>query len=144
MVNGGFESGSSPWTATAGVVTNQSGQVSHSGAYMAWLNGYGASHTDSASQSLALPAGCATARLAFYLHIDTDEDESVVYDRFTVSVGGQTLETLSNLDAAPGYVLKSYDVSRFAGQTVTLKFQGVEDQSLQTSFVVDDVTLQAS
>ncbi|MFI6003585.1 M28 family peptidase [Streptomyces sp. NPDC051366] len=144
VVNGGFESGSSPWTATSGVITNQSGQVSHSGSYMAWLTGYGTSHTDSASQSLTLPAGCATARLAFYLHIDTDEDENVVYDRFTVSVGGQTLETLSNLDAAPGYVLKSYDVSRFAGQTVTLKFQGVEDQSLQTSFVVDDVTLQAS
>ncbi len=111
---------------------------------MAWLNGYGMGHTDSAAQSLTLPSGCATGKLSFYLHIDTDEDENVVYDRFTVSVGGQTLETLSNLDANQGYVLKTYDVSKFAGQTVTLKFQGVEDQSLQTSFVVDDVTLQVS
>ncbi|MET9696741.1 M28 family peptidase [Streptomyces sp. NPDC006529] len=144
VANGGFESGTSPWTSTSGVITNQAGEAPHSGAYMAWLNGWGTARTDSAAQSLTLPADCATGRLAFYLHIDTDETESVVYDTLTVSVGGQTLETLSNVNATSGYVLKTYDVSRFAGQTVTLQFQGVEDQSLQTSFVVDDVTLQVS
>ncbi|MEU7554368.1 M28 family peptidase [Streptomyces sp. NPDC044571] len=144
VANGGFENGSSPWTATSGVITNQSGEVAHGGAYMAWLNGWGSARTDSASQSLTLPSGCASGRLTFYLHIDTDETEDVVYDTFTVSVGGQTLESFSNVDAATGYVLKSYDVSRFAGQTVTLRFQGVEDPSLQTSFVVDDVALQVS
>ena len=35
-------------------------------------------------------------------------------------------------------------MAAFAGQTVTLKFTGTEDSSLQTSFVIDDVTLQAS
>ncbi|RPF25265.1 Zn-dependent metalloprotease [Streptomyces sp. Ag109_G2-6] len=144
VANGGFENGASPWSATSGVITNQAGEAPHAGAYMAWLNGWGSPRTDSASQSLALPAGCSSARLAFYLHIDTDETESTAYDTFTVSVGGQTLETLSNVDAGSGYTLKSYDVSPFAGQTVTLLFQGVEDQSLQTSFVVDDVTLQVS
>lgn len=144
VANGGFESGSAPWSATSGVITNQSGQLPHGGSYMAWLNGWGSSRTDSASQSLTLPAGCASGRLSFYLHIDTDENENVVYDTFTVSVGGKTLETLSNLDAGSGYTLKSYDVSQFAGQTVVLQFKGVEDQSLQTSFVVDDVTLQTS
>ncbi|MFE9796939.1 M28 family peptidase [Streptomyces goshikiensis] len=144
VANGGFENGSAPWTATSGVITNQSGEAPHAGSYMAWLNGWGSSRTDSASQSLEVPSGCSSYQLAFYLHIDTDEDESVVYDRFTVSVGGQTLETLSNVDAGSGYALKTYDVSRFAGQTVTLQFKGVEDQSLQTSFVVDDVTLQVS
>ncbi|MEJ8640384.1 M28 family peptidase [Streptomyces sp. MS1.HAVA.3] len=144
VVNGGFENGSSPWSATAGVITSQSGQPPHGGSYKAWLNGYGSTHTDSASQSLTIPSGCSAYRLSFFLHIDTDESENVVYDRFTVSVGGQTLETLSNLNANSGYVEKSYDLARFAGQTVTLKFNGVEDQSLQTSFVVDDVTLQLS
>ncbi|MEU3407772.1 M28 family peptidase [Streptomyces sp. NPDC006670] len=144
VANGGFENGASPWSTTSGVITNQAGETPHAGAYMAWLNGWGSPRTDSASQSLTLPAGCSSARLAFYLHIDTDETEPTVYDTFTVSVGGQTLETLSNVDAGSGYVLKSYDVSQFAGQTVTLGFQGVEDQSLQTSFVVDDVTLQVS
>ncbi|MER6517822.1 M28 family peptidase [Streptomyces sp. NPDC060334] len=144
VVNGGFENGSSPWTASSGVITNQAGQTPHGGSYKAWLNGWGTSRTDSASQSLTIPAGCSVHQLSFYLHIDTDEDENVVYDTFKVSVGGQTLETLSNVNANSGYALKSYDVSRFAGQTVTLQFQGAEDQSLQTSFVVDDVTLQVS
>ncbi|WP_405983173.1 M28 family peptidase [Streptomyces sp. NBC_00158] len=144
VANGGFESGSAPWSTTSGVITNQSGQAPHGGSYMAWLNGWGSSRTDTASQSLTLPAGCASGRLSFYLHIDTDENENVAYDTFTVSVGGQTLATLSNLDAGSGYTLKSYDVSQFAGQTVVLQFKGVEDQSLQTSFVVDDVTLQTS
>ncbi|MFI8178413.1 M28 family peptidase [Streptomyces microflavus] len=144
VVNGGFESGTSTWTATSGVITNQAGQPSHGGSYKAWLNGWGTARTDSAAQSLTIPSGCTTHRLSFYLHIDTDETESVAYDTFTVSVGGRALATLSNLDANTGYALKSYDVSAFAGQTVTLKFNGVEDQSLQTSYVVDDVTLQVS
>ncbi|GLV84512.1 peptidase M28 [Streptomyces lavendulae subsp. lavendulae] len=144
VANGGFENGSSPWNATTGVITNQAGEVAHSGGYMAWLNGWGSSHSDSAAQSLTIPAGCSSYRLSFFLHIDTDETENVVYDRFTVSVGGQTLETLSNVDANTGYAEKSYDLSRFAGQTVTLQFLGTEDQSLQTSYVVDDVTLRVS
>ncbi|UUU44441.1 M28 family peptidase [Streptomyces sp. NBC_00162] len=144
VANGGFENGTGPWSATAGVITNQSGQAAHSGSYMAWLNGWGSSHTDSASQSLTIPSGCTSYRLSFFLHIDTEENENVVYDRFTVSVGGQTLETLSNLDANSGYTQKTYDLSRFAGQTVTLRFDGTEDQSLQTSYVVDDVTVQVS
>ncbi|MEV7723960.1 M28 family peptidase [Streptomyces sp. NPDC087917] len=144
VANGGFENGASPWSATSGVITNQAGQAPHAGSYMAWLNGWGSQHTDGASQALTVPSGCSTYQLAFYLHIDTDETESVVYDTLKVSIGGQTLETLSNVDAGSGYVLKTYDVSRFAGQSVTLQFQGVEDQSLQTSFVVDDATLQVS
>jgi hypothetical protein len=39
---------------------------------------------------------------------------------------------------------KSFDVSAFAGRTVTLLFTGTEDSSLQTSFVVDDTALNMS
>nr|WP_227025992.1 immune inhibitor A [Streptomyces fodineus] len=42
------------------------------------------------------------------------------------------------------YAQKSFDLSSLAGQTVTLKFNGVEDSSLQTSFVVDDTALTTS
>ncbi|GAA1369785.1 M28 family peptidase [Streptomyces beijiangensis] len=144
VVNGGFESGTAPWTSTSGVITDQAGESPRSGSYMAWLNGWGSPRTDSVSQSLAIPSGCSAYRLSFYQHIDTDETENVAYDVFTVSVGGQTLASYSNLDAASGYVQKSFDVSRFAGQTVVLKFNGVEDQALQSSYVVDDVTLQVN
>ncbi|MET9255414.1 M28 family peptidase [Streptomyces sp. NPDC003717] len=141
VVNGGFENGTAPWTASSGVITNQAGEAPHGGSYMAWLNGWGATHTDSAAQTVTIPAGCTSARLSYWLHIDTDETENTAYDTFTVKAGGQTLATLSNTDSTPGYVQKTLDLGRFAGQTVTLAFTGVEDQSLQTSFVVDDVTL---
>ncbi|MEU5790101.1 M28 family peptidase [Micromonospora purpureochromogenes] len=143
--NGGFESGTSPWTATSGVITNSASQPARTGSYKAWLDGYGSTHTDTLSQSVTVPAGCSTYTLAFYLHIDTAETTTgTAYDRLTVQVGTATLATYSNLNAASGYVLRSFNVGAYAGQTVTLKFTGTEDSSLQTSFVIDDVTLQAS
>ncbi|MEV0179735.1 M4 family metallopeptidase [Streptomyces sp. NPDC050625] len=141
LSNPGFESGSTGWTATSGVITTASGEASHSGSYKAWLDGYGTSHTDTLSQSVTIPAGCK-ATLTFYLHIDTSETtSSTQYDKLTVTAGSKTLATYSNLNAASGYSQKSFDLSSLAGSTVTLKFNGVEDSSLQTSFVVDDTAL---
>lgn len=48
------------------------------------------------------------------------------------------------MNAANGYTLHTYDLSAFAGQSVTIKFTGTEDSSLQTSFVLDDTALNAS
>ncbi|EWT01977.1 hypothetical protein N865_20460 [Intrasporangium oryzae NRRL B-24470] len=139
--NPGFETGSAaPWTASAGVIDSSTSEPAHSGSWKAWLDGYGSSHTDSLSQSVTIPAGCK-ATLTFYVHIDTAETGTTAYDKLTVKAGSTTLATLSNVNAASGYVLKSYDVSSFAGQTVTIAFTGVEDSSLQTSFVIDDTAV---
>ncbi|MBS0447091.1 MAG: hydrolase, partial [Proteobacteria bacterium] len=46
-----------------------------------------------------------------------------------------------NLNAASGYTVRSFNLGAYIGQTVTIKFTGAEDSSLQTSFVLDDVTL---
>ncbi len=54
------------------------------------------------------------------------------------------MATYSNLDKSTGYVQKTVDLSAYAGQTVTVKFTGVEDSSLQTSFVIDDTALNVS
>ncbi|MFU8874124.1 M28 family peptidase [Micromonospora sp. SL4-19] len=141
--NGSFESGTTPWTATAGVITSSTGQPARTGSYKAWLDGYGTSHTDTLSQSVTLPAGCSSYTLAFWLHIDTAETtSSTAYDKLTLQVGTTTLATYSNLNAASGYAQRSVNLAGYAGQTVTLKWTGVEDVSLQTSFVIDDVTLQ--
>ncbi|WP_282202002.1 protease pro-enzyme activation domain-containing protein [Kitasatospora fiedleri] len=142
--NPGFETGSaSPWTASSGVVNNSSSQAAHGGSWKAWLDGYGSSHTDSLSQSVAVPSGC-TAKLSFWLHVDTAETGSTAYDKLTVSVNGTTVATYSNLDKNTGYAQKTIDLSSYAGQTVTVKFNGVEDSSLQTSFVLDDTALNVS
>ncbi|MFF3003890.1 M4 family metallopeptidase [Kitasatospora sp. NPDC057940] len=140
--NAGFETGSAaPWTTSSGVVDNSSSQAAHGGSWKAWLNGYGSSHTDTLSQTVTIPAGCK-ATLSFWLHIDTAETGSTAYDKLTVAVNGTTLKTYSNVDAAAGYQQRTFDLSSYAGQTVTLKFTGTEDASLQTSFVIDDTSIQ--
>ncbi|MFF7470515.1 putative Ig domain-containing protein [Streptomyces sp. NPDC008092] len=140
--NPGFESGNTTWTATSGVITNSSSEAAHAGSYKAWLDGYGSSHTDTLSQSVTIPSGCTATTFTFYLHVDTAETTtSTQYDKLTVTAGSTTLATYSNLNAASGYVQKSFSLGSYAGSTVTLKFSGVEDSSLQTSFVVDDTAV---
>ena len=143
--NPGFETGTaSPWSASAGVIDSSASQPARSGSWKAWLDGYGSTHTDTLSQSVSIPAGCG-ATLAFYLHIDSAETTtSAAYDRLTVQIGSTTLATYSNLNKASGYTLRSFNVSAFAGQTVTVSFTGTEDSSLQTSFVIDDTALNLS
>jgi kumamolisin len=93
---------------------------------------------------VAIPAGCG-ATLSFWVRIDSAETTtSVAYDKLTVKVGSTTLATYSNLNKNSTYVQKSFNVSAFAGQTVTISFTGTEDSSLQTSFVIDDTALNLS
>ena len=53
-----------------------------------------------------------------------------------------TLATYSNTNASSGYVLHTIDLGAYKGQTVQVNFYGVEDGSLQTSFVIDDVSVK--
>jgi Zn-dependent metalloprotease len=143
--NPGFESGATVWAQTSGVIgQNGTSQPAHGGTWDAWLDGYGTTHTDTLSQSVAIPAGCK-ATLTFYLHIDSAETTTTTqYDKLTVTGGSTTLATYSNLNKASGYVLKTIDVSSFAGSTLALKFSASEDSSLQTSFVIDDTAVTLS
>ncbi|MFF2200267.1 hydrolase [Streptomyces sp. NPDC058145] len=149
--NNGFESGAASWTASSGVITNDSGEAARTGSYKAWLSGYGSAHTDTLAQTVTIPAGCTNANLSFYLHIDTAETTtSTAYDTLKAQVlnsGGTVLSTLatySNLNAANGYTQRGFSLAGYAGQTVTVKFTGTEGSTLQTSFVVDDTALNVS
>jgi hypothetical protein len=149
--NPGFENGSAnpaPWTATAGVIDSSTAQPAHSGAWKAWLDGYGTTHTDTLRQQVTIPSTATTATLTFWLHIDTAETTTTTaFDRLTVQVRNtagtvlSTLATFSNLNHAAGYSQKSFDLSAFKGQTIVIFFTGSEDSSLQTSFVIDDTAL---
>ncbi|KDN88152.1 putative Ig domain-containing protein [Kitasatospora cheerisanensis] len=142
--NAGFETGTAaPWTTSSGVVDNSASEAAHSGSWKAWMDGYGSAHTDTVSQTVTIPAGCK-ASFSFWLHVDTAETGTTAYDKLTVQANSSTLATYSNVNAATGYVQKTFDLSAYAGQSVTLKFTGTEDSSLQTSFVVDDTALNVS
>jgi len=150
--NTGFESGTaSPWTISTGVLCSNStcaGEVAHAGSWFTWLDGYGTTHTDTVSQTVAIPSGKTSATLSYNLHIDTSETTTTTaYDKLKVQVFNssgtllKTLVTYSNLNANSGYTVHTNSLAAYIGQTVTLKFTGTEDSSLQTSFVLDDVTL---
>ncbi|MFI0225754.1 M28 family peptidase [Streptomyces lydicus] len=144
LTNGGFETGTSPWTGDTGAIGSHAGQSAHSGSRFAWLGGYGYSATDSIAQTVTVPAGCAKATLTYWLHIDTDETDRVAYDTFKVKAGSTTLTTLSNTDAASGYVQRTLDLTPYIGQRIALTFTATEDSGLQTSFVLDDAALQVN
>ena len=148
--NPGFETGSAaPWTSTAGVINpNGAGETAHSGNWYAWLDGYGVTHTDTLAQKVTIPAACTGTSFSFWLHIDTAEfTTTIAYDTLKVQVLNssgtvlKTLATFSNLNHINGYLQHSYSLGSFAGQTITLKFTGHEDSSLQTSFVIDDTAV---
>ncbi|MFF7198135.1 hydrolase [Streptomyces sp. NPDC008079] len=149
LANPGFESGTSSWTATSGVINNNASQAAHSGSYKAWLDGYGTATTDTVAQSVTIPAGCA-ASLSFWLHIDTAETGTTAYDTLKAQVLNSsgtvlsTLATYSNVNAASGFQQRTFDLGAYAGQTVTVKFTGTEGSKLQTSFVIDDTALNVS
>jgi hypothetical protein len=149
--NPGFENGSTapaPWSATAGVIDSSTGEAAHSGAWKAWLDGYGTTHTDSILQTVTIPASVTTANLTFWLHIDTAETTTITaFDTLKVQVRNtagtllSTLATFSNLNKATGFSQKSFSLAAFKGQTVQIFLVGTEDASLRTSFVVDDFAL---
>jgi hypothetical protein len=149
IVNGGFETGAaSPWTLTAGVLNNSTSEPAHTGVWDAWLDGYGTSHTDSATQTVTIPSTATSANLVFWLHIDTAETTTTTaFDVLTVQVLNSantvigTLGSFSNLNKAAGYQQHTFSVLSFKGQTVKIRFIGTEDTSLQTSFVLDDIAL---
>jgi hypothetical protein len=149
--NPGFETGTAtPWVTTPSVIFSGAKEPAHTGSFVAWLDGYGVTHTDTLTQTVTVPAGCTTANFSFFLHIDTAETGTTAFDTLKVQVLNNagtvlsTLGTFSNANAAAGFTQRSFSLAGFIGQTVTLKFTGTEGTKLQTSFVVDDTAVNVS
>jgi hypothetical protein len=151
IVNGGFESGATTWTTTSGAITNSTSRTPRTGSYYAWLNGNGTTTTEYAYQTVTVPSCTTTATLSFYLKIDTAETTtSTAYDKLQVQVRNSagtvlaTLATYSNLNKSTTYAQKTFSLAAYKGQTIRIYFNGTEDSSLQTSFLLDDVTLNTN
>ncbi|HEX3782073.1 MAG TPA: putative Ig domain-containing protein [Pseudonocardiaceae bacterium] len=150
--NPGFETGTAtPWTATSGVLADNSKEPPHTGKWDAWLDGYSSARTDTLAQTITVPSGCGSYQLSFWLHIDTAQTSTTTaYDTLTAQVLNSsgtvlsTLATYSNLNHLTGYAQRTFDLSGYAGQTITLKFTGVQASSKQTSFVIDDTAVNVS
>jgi len=150
--NAGFESGAVTWSQTAGVIDSSTSRPARTGSWKAWLNGYGSTTTDYIYQQITIPSNATGATLNFYVRIDTAETTTTTaYDKLSVQVlnsAGSVLSTLatySNLNKNSTYTLKSFNLgTAYNGQTIRIRFNGTEDSSLQTSFVLDDTSLNVT
>ena len=132
------------------MITSDATEAAHAGTWKAWLNGYGAAHTDT-----RVPAGRDSVdghqRVAeFWLRVDSSETTTTTaYDTLKVQVRSSTgavlatLATYSNLDKGTTFLQKTFDLTAYKGQTVRIYFEGIEGSTVQTSFIIDDVSLTA-
>ncbi|MFL6711196.1 MAG: M4 family metallopeptidase [Massilia sp.] len=147
VTNGSFESSTTGWSGTTGVIGAYSGQTAYDGTRFAWLGGNGTTASETITQPVVIPSTATSANLSFALHIDTAETGTTAYDKLVVTVKNSsgavlgTLATYSNVNKAAGYQIRSFSLLPYKGQTVTLSFAMTEDASLQTSFVVDKVSV---
>jgi hypothetical protein len=148
LANSGFETGTaSPWSMTAGVLQNNA-TLAHGGSWFAEIgNGGTGAHTDHVAQSVLIPSSKTGATLNFYLQISTADTTHGAHDILYVRVYNAagtllaTPATYSNLNASAGYVLESVDMTPYIGQKVQIDFVGVNNATQETTWDLDDVTL---
>lgn len=149
LLHPGFEGGYAGWTTSPEVINGTTeGSAPHSGAYKAWLNGYGRVRHDYVFQDVFIPPSACSAHLRFWVKITTTEFIAREYDTLAVEIRDTadavkaTLARYSNLNESADYLEKSFDLSAYRGQTVRIYFNGSEDKAYETSFFLDDVTLE--
>ena len=148
LANPGFEAGASGWTSTVNDFAVNSSAAAHQGNYLAWMGGFGERHSETLYQDVSIPADAHHATFSFWINIDTDETSrqnanDTLYVQVRTPEGRvlRTLATYSNLNRTPGYVRKTFDMSRFTGQDVEMFLKVVEDNGKPSSFFLDDMTL---
>jgi hypothetical protein len=146
LTNPGFESGTTPWVASA---SNGHTIVSttrpHSGAFSALLGGYNRA-TDQIYQQITIPASATSATLSYWWYMTTKESThpwDFLYTRIQNSSGTTlaTLQTVNDGSTANTWVHASFDLTAYKGQTIRVAFVATTDRSQATTFFVDDVSV---
>ena len=156
LINGGFEQYHDGWTETTQVPTpiinhaNDLPVAPHSGSYAAWLGGYHDAD-DQLFQSVNVSAAATGATLGFWYWSTTDES-GAGFDYFALQiidpVNGSHYVDAVDIDAVPptdawqyaSYTLTPSQVTAIRGQTVRVRFRVVTDDSVLSSFFIDDVS----
>ncbi|WP_018680835.1 S8 family serine peptidase [Actinokineospora enzanensis] len=147
--NPGFEEGrgiGNGWDQSRTLlITDDAGVTPHAGRWGAYFAGLGMPFGDTLQQTATIPADCPYSTLSFWVRTTTEEPTSAgPVDTLTVTADTSRVAVLSNLDAAPGWVRRSYDVGSLAGKTVRFTFFGQEDYGEPTGFDLDDVALDVA
>lgn len=112
------------------------------GTYAVWLGGYcGAPESNAVEQSVTVPASAQTLHFwtVFYR---PDDDDSTPDDFFHVKMGADTVFTRAMTqanDEHPDWTEHVVDVSAYAGQTVTLRFEAVSAGAQTGNVLLDNI-----
>lgn len=153
IVNGGFEQGDAGWQQQASPPLPPGAMLvdaffPHTGALGAYLAGRNGA-SDRLSQTLALPAGLTSGTLTFWWALSTQEDAGA-FDFMKIELynasGGALITTLLTVDNTSAsdwiWTPETFDLTSYAGQTVTLRFTATNDATgSPTAFFADDVSL---
>ncbi len=119
-------------------------ECAHGGEWIAWLGGYNYAE-DVLYQAATIPSSAVSASLRFWYAIDTWDYLDSAYDTLSVLVyNGQwhTVMQLSNLNWTYDWMQSGdIDLSAFIGQSITIAFVALLDDSFFTNFYIDDVEL---
>lgn len=148
LCNGTFEAGHTCWTefSTHGWDIIMSGPwpgtvTPHAGSWASWLGG---DYDDISyiQQQITVPA--ATPYLGFWYWIASED--VCGYDYGYLVVNGTPFQYINLCEASStgGWVHYAADLSPYAGQTITFKFQVETDGSLNSNMFVDDVAWQST
>ena len=145
LVNGDFEQGNGVgWTETSTtrprliVDTYAPNPLPHhSGSWGAWLGGL-PDEISTLTQQVVVPAGAPV--LSFYYVIGSADFCGFDFARVRINTTQLKLYELCTSANTGGWVNDAFDLSAFAGQTVTIEFRAALDDSFNSNFFLDDVT----
>jgi hypothetical protein len=160
--NGDFELGHTSWGESLvdftnqydGLVTNDPTIKSRSGSYYAWFGGADSYHdpndpstwmnaTSQLSQTVVVPATAPYLRI-YYLALSKDicvKNSNSYYDYAQVLVNDVLLTTIELCEKKPvsRWTPLTFNLSNYKNQTVAITIKTMHDNTLVSSFWVDDV-----
>ncbi len=145
ILNSGFESGSDgSWDEYSSngwaLIYHASNlpQSPHDGSWAAWLGGDD-DETSALSQQVSFPANASTLNYWYW----ADSEDLCNYDYAYVRIGSSTLKTyaLCAEENTAGWTLQQLDVTGYRGQSLDLSFVVETDYSLNSNFLLDDVSI---
>jgi hypothetical protein len=148
LQNGDFEDGTTNWTEYSSngfdliIDSGFPGSVTpHSGQWAVWLGGYD-DETSYIEQAVTIES--QTPYLTYW-HWIASEDVCG-YDYGYVIVNGVVVDqyALCESESTGGWVQHSANLSTYTGQTVILKIQSVNDSSMNSNLLIDDVAFSSS
>ncbi len=138
LLNGGFEATTTNWTFAGGagrVVSNNA----KSGTAWGSIASASTSTDRKISQLINVPAS-GNSTLKYSVKITSDEGVDSSFDSLVIRVNSTIINTLTVANTRGAYVEYTYDLSPFKGAEAEISFRGTFDNSVLSTFAIDDVT----